>query len=69
MSLFPKACLAFLLPGLLACSADDKPHERGDHIWKDQVRAYDRARAVEGQLQEATDHEKRKIDEQTEQSE
>lgn len=69
MSLLPKVCLVLLEPGLLACSVDDKPSERGDHVWKDQVRAYDRARAVQGQLQEATDREKRKIDEQTELSE
>jgi hypothetical protein len=67
MNLPAKALLALLVFGMVACSADDqKPHERGDHVWGDQVRAYDRARAVEGQLQDATEREKKKIDEQTE---
>jgi hypothetical protein len=67
MSLPAKALLVLLVLGMVACSADDKKsHERGDHVWGDQVRAYDRARAVEGQLQDATDREKKKIDEQTE---
>ncbi len=60
-----KIGLVISLFALAACSADDEPHKRGDHVWGDQVRAYDRARAVEGQLQDATQKEKKNIDEQT----
>jgi hypothetical protein len=66
MRLVAKAFLLLAALGLLACSADDKPHERGDHVWGDQVRAYDRARAVEGQLQKAADQEKKNLEQQTE---
>lgn len=59
-----KIGLVIALFALVACSADDEPHKRGDHVWGDQVRAYDHARAVEGQLQDAAKKEKKNIDEQ-----
>jgi len=51
---------------LLACS-DDSPDQKkasGDHVWKDQTDTMDRAREVEGILDDAA-QEQRKIIEET----
>jgi len=45
-----------------ACSDDDK--ESGDHVWKEQTQALDKAKEVEGLLKDATDQQRKIIDEQ-----
>ena len=62
---YPKfACL--LLASLLlgGCSGDDEDAGK-THVWKEQTDTMDKARAVEGILQESADDERKKIEEQT----
>ena len=46
-----------------ACSDNSDTAE--EHVWSDQTRALERARAVEEQVQESVDFQERHIDEQT----
>ena len=45
-----------------ACSDDDK--DSGDHVWKEQTQTIDRAKAVEGMLEDAAAEQRKIIDEQ-----
>ncbi len=45
-----------------ACSDDDR--ESGDHVWKDQTQALDKAKEVEGLLKDATDQQRKIIEDQ-----
>ena len=45
-----------------ACSDDDR--ESGDHVWKEQTQALDKAKEVEGLLKDVTDQQRKMIDEQ-----
>ncbi len=51
-----------------ACSDDEsaKPEKKlsGDHVWKEQTQTIDRAKEVEGMLQDAADEQRKVIDEQ-----
>jgi len=51
-----------------ACSDDDNVASEnkgsGDHVWKEQTQAIDKAKEVEGLLKEATDQQRKIIDEQ-----
>ena len=47
----------------MSCSDDDK--DSGDHVWKEQTQTIDRAKEVEGLLQDAADQQRKHIDEQT----
>jgi len=51
-----------------ACSDDDDAASEnkgsGDHVWKEQTQAIDKAKEVEGLLKEATDQQRKIIDEQ-----
>ena len=61
-----------LLVGILflisACSDDESatPEKKlnGDHVWKEQTQTIDRAKEVEGMLQDAADEQRKVIDEQ-----
>ncbi len=52
----------------IACSDDDKGISEnkgnGDHVWKEQTQALDKAKEVEGLLKDATDQQRKIIDEQ-----
>ena len=54
---------------LVSCSGDQDSEndrsKRGDHVWKDQVKAYDKARQVEDMLKKAADRNKDNIDQQS----
>lgn len=58
---------------LIACSDEDKaasdsssskPQLTGEHVWKDQTDAMDKAREVEGLIQDAADKQRQTIDDQ-----
>jgi len=52
-----------------ACSDDEEAASEnklsGDHVWKEQTQTIDRAKEVEGMLQDAADQQRKLIDEQT----
>jgi hypothetical protein len=52
-----------------ACSDDENATTEqklsGDHVWKEQTQAIDRAKEVEGLIQDAADQQRKLIDEQT----
>lgn len=54
---------------LVSCSGDQEPAEdrpaRGDHVWKDQVQAYDKAKQVEDMLDKAAKKNKQNLEQQT----
>ena len=51
-----------------ACSDDENSTTEkklsGDHVWKEQTQAIDRAKEVEGLIQDAADQQRKQIDEQ-----
>ncbi len=47
----------------MSCSDDDK--DSGDHVWKEQTQTIDRAKEVEGLLQDAAAKQRKHIDVQT----
>ncbi len=61
--------LASILLFSSACSDDDNAtsenKESGDHVWKEQTQALDKAKEVDGLLKDATDQQRKIIDEQT----
>ncbi len=64
--------IIFLISILLfisACSDDDNATSEnkgsGDHVWKEQTQALDKAKEVDGLLKDATDQQRKIIDEQT----
>lgn len=57
------AVLVLTLVALGACSGEDSEAEK-THVWKEQTDTMDKARAVEGMLQDAADAERKKIEEQ-----
>lgn len=49
---------ALVVVALSACSSEsDAPEERGEHVWKGQVEAIDKAREVETILKRKQDNE------------
>lgn len=66
--LYKIALFGALLP-LISCSGDQEsnsePRVRGDHVWKYQVESIDRAREVEGVLKDATEKNKKNLDQQS----
>ncbi|MEE8482100.1 MAG: hypothetical protein V3S12_01985 [Acidiferrobacterales bacterium] len=54
---------------VVSCSNDQESSNtnsaRGDHVWKDQVQAYDRARQVEDMLKKAADKRKDSLEQRT----
>jgi len=54
--------IAAVLLFVPACSDDDR--ESGDHVWKEQTQALDKAKEVEGLLKDASDQQRKIIDEQ-----
>jgi len=54
---------------LVSCSGDQEPEEgqsaRGDHVWKRQVEAMDKAREVEAVVKKATEKYKDNIEQQS----
>lgn len=69
MSRIPHRVLLITVALLVSCSGDSDPPEdrpaRGDHVWKDQVQAYDKARQVEDMLNKAAEQNKRHLEQQT----
>jgi len=67
---FHTLALIMVLVFLASCSGDqereDDRHTRGDHVWKNQVEAIDKAREVEGVLKKATKKYKENLDQQSE---
>lgn len=57
----PVFCLFFLI----SCSSEENDRKPGDHVWKDQVEAIDRARETEKILEEAHKRQKKILEEQT----
>ena len=57
-------CLGAVLLLASACSDDDNKGS-GDHVWKEQTQTIDKAKEVEGLLQDAADQQRKVIDEQT----
>ena len=54
----------FVLALLFACSGQEV--EEGEHVWKEQERAMERARETEQQMQDAFERKREEIDRQTE---
>lgn len=54
--------LATVLLLVSACSDEDKGS--GDNVWKEQTQALDKAKEVDGLLKDATDQQRKIIDEQ-----
>ena len=65
MSALATTSLLVIVLMLSACSAKDHPAGRGDNVWGNQVRSYDHAHAVQGQLHDAAKTERKNIDQQT----
>lgn len=63
--------LVIIMCGLGGCSENDSSlenkssQEQGSHVWEEQTATLDKAREVEGMLQESADAERKKIEEQT----
>jgi len=57
------ACILSALLFLTGCSGDDS-EENKSHVWKEQTDTMNKAKAVEGVLQESADAERKKIEEQ-----
>jgi len=61
--------LGVVLLFISGCSDDENaaPENKlsGDHVWKEQTQTIDRAKEVEGMLQDATEQQRKLIDEQT----
>lgn len=62
-----KYCLILLMSilALNGCTEDNDPQKK-DHVWKEQTEAIEKARAVEGMLQESAEAQRRQIQEQLE---
>jgi hypothetical protein len=54
---------AILMTALMACSGQDV--EEGEHVWKEQERALERARETEQQMQDGFERQREEIDRQT----
>ena len=54
--------LSAILLLVSACSDDDR--ESGDHVWKEQTQALDKAKEVEGLLKDVSDEQRKIIEEQ-----
>ena len=50
---------------LMAGCSDDDAEARKEHVWKEQTDAINKAKAVEGVLQDSADAERKKIEDQT----
>ena len=48
------------------CSDNNDAKEKKDHVWKEQTDTIEKAKAVEGLLQESADAQRRQIQEQLE---
>ncbi len=55
--------LAAALMFVSACSDDDR--ESGDHVWKEQTQVLDKAKEVDGLLEDVADQQRKIIDEQS----
>lgn len=67
MNRFRTYALFITLVFLSSCSNDREPEDRamrGDHVWKDQVQAYDKAREVEGLLEKGAKKNKDALEQQ-----
>jgi uncharacterized lipoprotein len=53
---------AFLI--MLAGCSDDDSQKKNANVWKEQTDTLNKAKAVEGQLQDAADAERKKIEDQ-----
>ncbi len=50
--------------GLIACGGEPEPRQPPEHIWKSQTDMIDRARDVEGLIDEASTEQRRQLDAQ-----
>lgn len=70
MGRFHTCVLIIALVFLVSCSSDSEPednrHTTGDHVWRHQVEAIDKAREVEGMLNKATEKYKDSLNQQSE---
>ena len=57
--------LIFML-NISGCSDNNDTQEKKDHVWKEQTEAIEKARAVEGMLQDSAEEQRRQIMEQSE---
>ena len=48
------------------CSDNNEAQEKKDHVWKEQTEAIEKAKAVEGMIQESAEAQRRQIQEQVE---
>ncbi len=62
-----KYCLVILMCALIlnGCSEDNNTQSK-DHVWKEQTDAIEKARAVEGMLQDSAEAQRRQIQDQSE---
>lgn len=51
---------------IYGCSDNNDTQEKKDHVWKGQTEAIEKARAVEGMLQDSAEAQRRQIQEQLE---
>lgn len=49
----------------MAGCSDDDAEAKKEHVWKEQTDAINKAKAVEGVLQDSADAERKKIEDQT----
>jgi len=50
---------------LFACSDNNDAQSKKDHVWKEQTNAIEKAKEVEGMVQESADEQRKLIEEQT----
>lgn len=56
--------ISLALLGLAASQGCSSETDNGDHVWREQTDAIDKAKAVEQSLQDAVTRQKKQIDEQ-----
>lgn len=65
MPFFKLSALLLVLMSLLACGSDEEL-AKGNHVWKEQTKAIDKAKEVEKMLQQRAMQHMQKADEQSE---
>jgi len=61
-----KYSLLLLMSILINGCSDDNNPQKNDHVWKEQTQAIEKAKAVEGLLQDSAEEQRRQIQDQSE---
>lgn len=62
----PLTIFLIIILNICGCSDNNDTQEKKDHVWKKQTEAIEKARAVEGMLQDSAEEQRRQIMEQSE---